>query len=127
GHDIKGTDFISRLTGFLDVSGVNSKHEKATDRQDFSYVVRRALLLRSQLLRYAPSCFGERNELNADAGYLRKFLSVHAYEHGARSLETIIAAGRWGKSDRFGPAGLPPEQVLRLHIDAESAKALHEK
>ena len=47
---VKGPDFVSRLKGILNVRSLNR-----TDVSDRSYIIRRAMVLRTQIVRNVPS------------------------------------------------------------------------
>ena len=67
-------------------------------RRDLSFPIRRALLMR------ATGGFvgaAEGDEMDIDSGLLTAFLEIGKYEHGARSLETIMGLTRGA-----GPSGL---------------------
>lgn len=50
--ELKGTDFLSRLRGFVDILGPNP-----VDDEDDGFVLRRTFLLRGLLMRHAPQIF----------------------------------------------------------------------
>ncbi len=109
----KATDFLSRLRGFVDILGPNP----ASD-QDRSFVLRRALLLRSLLKLKAPQLTSG-GMLQIDPGVLRAFLDVTSYVHGARSMEAIIDMSTVSGRLRYERSALPPAHQLGLHVDAE--------
>ena len=85
----KKPDFVSRLRGYVDILGPNKAH--ADDR---AVVLRRALLLRSLLLRKAP-------QLVARGGGPKRLLRVDARRRCApscRSTGTGTAPVRWRRS-----------------------------
>jgi hypothetical protein len=115
----KGPDFASRLKGHVDIVGPDPRG--GDPDADPYYRIRRAILLRSMLLRDRPGLF-ERNgkiaRLTIDSGVLRAFLEVRSYRHGARSLETIVAMSTlYGKS-RYERSALPSADQLDAHVDA---------
>jgi hypothetical protein len=109
----KGTDFISRLRGYVNVLGPN----RAGDEDAF-YIIRRALLLRSLLKRKASQIFDEDDNARIDPGVLRAFIKVPAYKHGARSMEAIIDMSMLANARKYGQAALPPAKQLELHVDS---------
>ena len=113
----KGPDFISRLRGYVDILGPNPVHE-----QDFFYMIRRAMLLRSMLERssYRNKLFDRTGKMRIDRGVLRAFLKVPVYEHGTRSLECIIDMSTLRGRKSYEQAALPPFQQLQLHVDADA-------
>ncbi len=78
-RDLKGPDFISRLSGYLDVMGPNCCAE-----DDYCWPLRRAVLLRS-LLR----C--DSRKLDIDGDLLRAILKTRRFRHGSRSMEKFLA------------------------------------
>jgi len=108
----KKPDFLSRLRGFVNVYGPNPQ-----DEEDSAYLLRRAFLLRSLLMRKAPQTVKD-GRLQIDDGVLRAFLKVDRYTHGARSLEAIVDMSALAGRPRYERASLPPRQQLALHVDA---------
>jgi hypothetical protein len=116
----KGPDFISRLSGYLNVLGPNPRQVKDpktdswhNDPTDVSYPIRRALFLRAKLTK-SPT-----QRLTIDAGILRALLEVSRYMHGSRSLEKLLEQLR--QSSRTGVivrGDLPPTHLLGLHVDS---------
>ena len=119
----KGPDFKSRLNGYLNVLGPNPRQiASGDDPSDFSFPIRRALLLRANL-----KLFGD-ERLTIDRGVLSAFLEVPRYLHGARSMEKIVEQTRGGAgSGRVGRSHLPPRQLLEMHVDADEFLALVER
>ncbi|HEX7296535.1 MAG TPA: hypothetical protein VF251_12320, partial [Pyrinomonadaceae bacterium] len=95
--NVKGPDFVSRLKGYVNILGPNTKNPVA----DPYFIIRRAILLRSILQRDAPQLFHRRGrtmQLQIDRGVLRAMLRTSAYKHGVRSMESVIAmSGLAGK------------------------------
>ena len=123
GSKIKGTDFLSRLKGYVDILGLDHP-ENALDS---STILRRALLLRSILLRSAPwlvQRIGKDDLLNVDSGVLKAFLYVPKYNYGARSMEAIARMSRLSGKLIFERSSLPLEAQLNLHVKAEAFMAL---
>ena len=114
----KATDFLSRLRGHIDILGPNPR-----DEADRAFVLRRALLLRAQLLGRAPH-LAPNGRPNLDPGVLRAFLEVPEYLHGARSMEAIIEMSGLAGRLRFERSALPAPHQLALHVDAPAFLAL---
>jgi len=113
----KKPDFISRLGGYVDVTGPNPQ-----ESSDVAWPLRRALLLRSLIARRAPQMMspgplGPR--LDIDDGVLRAFLLIGEYIHGARSMMAIVRMSALSGKPRFERASLPARQQLSLHVDAD--------
>ncbi len=112
----KGPDFKSRLAGYINVLGPNQR-----DRDDITFPVRRALLLRVHLglKPDAPAAI--------DDGLLNAFLRISEYRHGARSLEKIVEQVRQSaRAGAFNRSDLPPRQLIHLHVDADEFLSLLE-
>lgn len=117
----KGPDFVSRLSGFLNVLGPNqrqffdpSSESWQDDPADVSYPLRRALFVRAKLTRSGDQ------RLAIDRGVLTALLQVKRYVHGSRSLEKILEQIRQrGRTDEIVRSDLPPPYLLALHVDAK--------
>lgn len=114
--EVKGPDFVSRLRGFVNVMGPNRQHVN-----DDAYILRRAIVLRSNFVRNAKTCnlLDEDGRVRIDPGVLRAMLHVSSYRHGMRSMEALLDMSRIGKERRFNLAALPPKLQLDLQVDAE--------
>jgi hypothetical protein len=113
---LKGPDFISRLHGFLNVLGPNPR-AGGTDGghlcTDFTWPVRRALLLRGILK------LGDNTELDMDPGLLHALLGVSVYRHGSRSFEKVLESLLQGRAGgRMNRSALPPQSLLNRETDA---------
>jgi hypothetical protein len=115
-RNAKGTDFVSRLRGFINVMGPNRQHES-----DDAFIIRRAKVLRILLKQNprAAGLFDSKGQLRIDAGVLRALLTVGEYWHGTRSLEALLDMSRLIGKRRFDLSGLPPRDQLELHVDAD--------
>jgi hypothetical protein len=113
----KKPDFVSRLGGYVDVTGPNPQ-----DATDVAWPLRRALLLRSLIARRAPQMMSpgvSGARLDIDEGVLRAFLLIGEYIHGARSMAAIVRMSALSGKPRFERASLPARQQLALHVDAD--------
>jgi hypothetical protein len=108
--DVKGPDFVSRLRGAINVLGPNPVNDA-----DQSYILRRALLLRSLCGSKLPMHAGK-SPINENV--LKAMLLVPVYKHGARSMEAILDMSRI-EGARWDPASLPFKTQLSLHVDAD--------
>lgn len=113
-RDAKGTDFVSRLRGYVNILGLNR-----AGPDDAFFIIRRALLLRSILQRKARQIFDEQEVACIDSGLLRAFLRVPAYKHGVRSMEAIIDMSTLAGERRLTQAALPPSKQLEMHVNSE--------
>lgn len=110
----KGPDFVSRLAGHIDVLGVN-RREVLPDQ---SYVLRRALIIRSQLEQ--RKLIGRTKRALIDKVFLKKLLEVGRYKHGARSIAKVLdmCVGI------NGMLHLPPAEQLSMHVDDSDVERL---
>jgi RyR domain len=119
----KGPDFVSRLNGYLNVAGPNRRQKYDAELgawvdddapQDLCFPVRRALLMR------ATGGFvgaAEGDDMDIDSGMLSALLEIGKYEHGARSLETIMKLTTGAGLPGIRRSALPPEDQLSMHVD----------
>jgi hypothetical protein len=119
---VKLPDFVSRLKGFLNILGPNPQESADTPPEyaDPYYVIRRAIILRSNLERFASQLLkseGGKRIASIDEGVLRAFLLVKKYQHGARSIAAIIAMSQLAGKACFERSCLPSETQLSLHVD----------
>lgn len=118
----KGPDFVSRLKGYLNVMGPDPQGD-----DDRHYLLRRAVLLRSLLVRNAPRLVRrERGQevLSMDPGVLRAFLHNSRYKHGVRSMEAIISMSNLAGRDHYERSCLPDVDQLDLHVNGREFLAL---
>jgi hypothetical protein len=112
---VKGPDFVSRLRGFINIKGPNPLDDK-----DVFYIVRRALLLRSQFTKQAGHLMDSRKKLAIDSGVLRALLKVPHYKHGVRSMSALLEMSMLAGRKCFEPSALPSRNQLKLHVDADA-------
>ncbi len=115
----KVPDFASRLKGYVNVLGPNPQ----PGENDPYYIVRRAILLRSILLRNQSALFKDK-KLDIDRGVLRAFLQISSYKHGVRSMETVFTMSQLSGKTRFSRSSLPSESQLNLHVNGQEFLAL---
>lgn len=109
---LKGPDFISRLHGFMNVLGPNSRLNP--DCPDITWPIRRAIILRDIL------GLGAHEELDIDAGLLNALLNVSRYRHGARSFQKVVNSLMYGRHlNRLHRSALPPRPLLHRETDAD--------
>lgn len=118
----KGPDFHSRLDAFYNVLGPNQRTlpprksgkqptQRLADASDVCTPLRRALLIRALL-----NVPGDAR-LDFDPELLDALLRVPRYQHGARSLEKIVAALQPSASGRaIRRSALPPVAQLAMHV-----------
>ncbi len=117
----KGPDFLSRLSGYLNVLGPNRRQYFDTKtrewmdyHEDVCFPVRRALLLRAVLR------LDEKEYLNIDRGMLSAFIEIDKYRHGARSLEKILSSVRQPGMNIIRRSDLPSPDITSLHVNYEN-------
>lgn len=109
----KGTDFVSRLRGYINILGPNPY----ADDDDF-YMVRRALFLRSILERNVKNIFDKKKAL-IDPGVMSAFIKIPRYRHGVRSMEAIIDMSMLSGRNKYEQSVLPSEKQLEMHVNSE--------
>jgi hypothetical protein len=112
--DAKGPDFVSRLRGYVNITGINP-----TSEGDRLYLIRRAMILRSIMMVKCPQIFDELGNAHIDPGVLRALIKVNDYKHGVRSMEAVLEMSLLSERCEFEPAALPPRDQLNLHVDAD--------
>lgn len=112
--DSKGTDFVSRLRGYVNIIGPNPGK-----KEDSLYIIRRAILLRSLLERKVKNIFNSDKVAKIDKEVLRAFLLCPDYKHGVRSMEAIIEMSMLTGQKKFEQSALPPASQLEMHVDSE--------
>jgi plasmid stability protein len=128
----KAPDFLSRLSGYVDITDLDHGRGKLDPAVTIRRAVRLRMVLKQSAGNLVQSFPGEKNTLhervNIDANVLRAFLRVRAYKHGARSMEAIVKMSALSGRKRFDPSNLPPAEQLGLHVDAaEFISLLHSK
>lgn len=135
----KGPDFHSRLQGFLDVIGINPETvvrvrpesldgsgdsspniEDFIDDEDFSFVVRRAIVMRQILEKMAQSekaILDIDNQAYFDEDVLNAFLLCLRYLHGVRSLESIFDMSALHEQREYTKTALPSSSQFQMHVD----------
>jgi hypothetical protein len=115
--ELKIPDFVSRLSGVIDILGPNQSKS-----EDQAFVLRRAVLLRGLIERLLPQIVLDGDgEADIENAVIDAFLMAKKFLYGARSMEQILrmSALRADQS-RFGVSDLPDASRLKLHIeDAE--------
>ncbi len=110
-REAKGPDFISRLRGILDVTGIEH-----SDDYRGPALLRRAAVLRFLLPRKARQLLDTTKRLRMAPGLVRAFLHVARFEHGVRSLESLLDMSQLAGHEDFNPGCLPSPSQLRLHV-----------
>lgn len=116
----KKPDFISRLQAYMDVRGINGIPDSIRDQL---YPIRRAVLLNSLLKRHAKHLRDDEEGFRLDPGVMDAFLKTTRYQHGARSMEAIITMSTLSGRKKYELSSLPPENILRMHVDSNEFTA----
>lgn len=115
---LKKPDFISRLKGFINIKGIDKRGD------DLLYQLRRGIVLRDIFVRNYPNLADAKGRIRIDDSLLHALLQVQEFEHGARSMETIIAMSDLVHERSFKKSNLPDERLLSLHVAASQFKKL---
>ena len=118
--DAKLNDFISRLRGYLDVSGINKESEELSQCRLIK--LRRAILLRALLEEHVNPIFRtvkDKKIADIHDDVIQAFLNTKTYKYEVRSMVAIIQMSRWINGG-FVPASLPSRSQLENHVDIES-------
>ncbi|WP_455538199.1 RyR domain-containing protein [Terrisporobacter sp.] len=111
----KGPDFVSRLRGYVNILGPNQ-----TDKDwDQLFVIRRAMLLRSLLVRKTPYLINDNGEAQVDNGIIRALLKVSKFKHESRSMEAILEMSMLSGVKKWEQSYLPSQNQLKLHVDEQ--------
>lgn len=113
-QNVKGPDFLSRLRGYINIKGIDSKGP-----EDRLFIIRRALILRNLLESSAPGIIRKGGHACIDSGILSAFLRVKKFKHGVRSMVAIIEMSMISKLKSYEQASLPVVDQLELHVDAK--------
>jgi len=111
----KGPDFLSRLQGFLNIASLNHGEERGVLLG--GVLIRRALLLRTILMRMAPGIASGKSGLDIDGSVMKAFLQIREFRYGARSIESILTMSSLHEKTKFDPSCLPPVPQIDLHVD----------
>ncbi len=112
----KVSDFISRLSGSLDVLGPNKrKDDKGGKRlqEDICFPIRRALIMRVAL------GLDKDAKMEVDSGVINAFLEINEYRHGARSLEKLAQLSQRPGEKGLRSSGLSPDKQISLLVDRD--------
>ena len=115
----KGSDFISRLRGFINIMGPNPNIRNG--ETDSAYIIRRAKILRTtfEITPKTKQLINAKGELQIDQSVLRAMLNVPEYRHGNRSLTAVIDMSHLANKTQFDMSSLPTPEQLDMHVDAK--------
>ncbi|GIK01957.1 hypothetical protein Aspvir_005998 [Aspergillus viridinutans] len=109
GLTAKCPDFVSRLSGYVDIRGPDPDPDQ---KHDSKYPIRRALLLHDLLRKHDLK--------GIDDAVLTGLLRVSRFHHGARSMKAILDMSRLSGKEKFERASLPSDDQLSLHVDPQN-------
>jgi hypothetical protein len=112
-RDAKGTDFVSRLRGHVNILGPD---KLKTD--DNVYIIRRAMILRS-MLEKVKNIVDSNEKVRIDERVLMALLKIPKYKHGVRSIKAIIDMSSLTGKKKFEQSSLPPANQLEMHLDED--------
>jgi len=115
----KGPDFLSRISGYLNVFGPNRKPWfddnsghwcKEGDQSDNCFSIRRALFIRYVL-------GSGNNTLNIDLQLLKTLIEVNYYKNGARGLDRLLTNLSVHSGRKIELSDLPSKEIIQMNID----------
>lgn len=117
--NVKGPDFVSRLKGILNIKGPNPIN--ITDRK---FIIRRAMLLRSQIVMNAEGLYDrETGKIAISDPLLAALLRVSQFRHGSRSIEFLLGMSRLNGVKKYTSSCLPSDEQLDIHVDVKDFKS----
>ncbi|MEA4925669.1 MAG: AAA family ATPase [Syntrophomonadaceae bacterium] len=111
----KKPDFISRLSAFINIRGINGNPNTVEDRL---YMIRRAFILRQYLETNAPQ-INHDNQFLIENGVLDALLLISKYRHGTRSLENLLKMSSLADKRKYELSSLPPEHIIEMHVNSQ--------
>ena len=120
----KGTDFLSRLRGTLDIPGLdlNPRFDPYGPTEAFpceaAILLRRAGILAFQLGEKFPHLQDASRAFRISSGVVRALLHLPQFEHGNRSFEALLDMSHPAGAKRFTPSLLPACGHTDLHAEA---------
>ena len=115
----KGPDFLSRISGYLNVFGPNRKpwFDSGTgqwcregDPDDNCFSIRRALFVR-HVLRSGG------NLIDIDLQLLRTLIEVSSYKSGARGLDRLLTNLSVHTGRKIELSDLPSKEIIQMNVD----------
>ena len=113
----KGRDFVSRLVSTLSVAGIEKVRllNRPVAGSEYSYMFRRALLIRSLLKSRYPQLERVEN-IEVSPRVAAYVLRDARYRHGARSVEALIALSEVHDRDQYLAVDLPSDAEMSWHV-----------
>ncbi|KAJ4111475.1 hypothetical protein NW768_011829 [Fusarium equiseti] len=114
---VKKPDFVSRLSAYIDIRGLN---KIGKGDEDEMFTIRRAMILRSALSRRLNVSDGK--DIPVDGRVLNALLAQREFRHGARSIALILQMSALSGRKQFEASALPSDEQLSMHIDVVEFK-----
>lgn len=131
----KGPDFHSRLRGYFDVLGPNPsllrlspKSDASVERKfdrfsadDFTFVVRRAILLRQNIERLHSKSLpllDSEESTEIDRDLLDALLLTDGYKHGVRSMQALFEMSSFQGEQALSKTAVPSKNQYFMHVDS---------
>jgi hypothetical protein len=111
----KKPDFISRLSAYINIQGINGNPNTVEDRL---YMIRRAFILRQYLETNAPQIRTD-EQFVIETGVLDALLRINKYYHGARSMENLIKMSNLADKRKYELSSLPPDNIIGMHVNVK--------
>lgn len=111
----KISDFISRISGYIDVLGPNCDPNDSD-----AYKLRRAVFIRKKI--EAKYGIGTKQPFTIDEDVLRALINVNHYKHGNRSLDRLINQFRINSGESLHIKSYCIPNQLELYVDKEDFK-----
>lgn len=110
-------------------TGPESPDPDATHKEriahDPAYVLRRALILRSEIERNFPGLLDpETKRADIAPNVLQAFLHLKSYKHGARSLAALLTMSALTNARSFRISALPSSRLRSLHLSRDFVRLL---
>lgn len=120
-RDAKIPDFTSRLRGFLDVKGPNPVNVECGDQEhaDVACPIRRAIMLRANLLSFFPHLFPKGAPALIDPRLVYAFLRVEKFVHGSRSLANLVSLCVPLPEVGLAPSSLPAPHIVETFVSKD--------
>jgi len=109
----KKPDFISRLSAYINIRGINGNPNTVEDRL---YMIRRAFILR-QYLETNASQIKNDDGFQVETGVLDALLLATRYQHGTRSLENLLKMSSLTDKRKYELSSLPPDHIVEMHVN----------
>lgn len=127
----KGPDFVSRLSGHLNVAGPNRRHSRTgsagpdvREAEEAQMFLRRSVLLRSLIEEQHSRLLDADRRASIDPNVLSALLTVDRYSHGARSMEAVLRMCVHADETYLSRSHFPMEHQLSMHVSPDFVELL---